>query len=118
MSPEILKTMKPSPFRIGEGCQDWNTKIAAMSSNPNDDLSSHRHGGVGGHGMFDEVLVLREEVCCGGRHSLTAETSGQAVSFPLAGAEVGAVHTSNEAANPRGAKGPYLVDAHSEAQDR
>lgn len=89
-----------------------------MSSSHNDGLSSQRHGGVSGHGMFDEVLALREEICVGGRHRLTADTSGQPVRSVQATTEVGAVHTSSEAANPRGAKGPYLVDACREAEDR
>jgi len=110
--------MKPSLFRIDEGCQDWSNRYAAKSCGHNDNLSSHPHGGVGGRGMFDKVLALRGEICVGGRYSLTANTSGKAVRFEQAGTEVGAVHKSSEAANPRGAKGPYLVGACSEVEDR
>lgn len=35
----------------------------------------------------------------------------------MAGAEVGAVHSSNESRNEAGAKGPHLIDGNSEAKD-
>ena len=35
----------------------------------------------------------------------------------LVGAEAGAVHSSDKAANHRGAKGPHLVNANSAAKD-
>jgi hypothetical protein len=114
--PRDLPTVEPSLFRIGEGCQDWSTR-SAIKSDHNDDLSSHHHGGVTGHGMFVQVLRLREEICIGGRRSLTASTSGRTARLALAGAEVGAARSSSEVANPHGAKGPYLIDACREGKD-
>jgi hypothetical protein len=89
-----------------------------MSSGHNDALSSHRHGGVSGHGMLDQVLRLREEICVGGGQTLTAGTSGSTARPAQAGTEVGAVHTSSDVANLHGAKGPYLIDACREGKDR
>ena len=110
--------MKPSLFRIGEGCQDWSTGCGVMSTGHNDGLSSYPHGGVGGHGMFDEMLMLRGESCVGGRSSLTAGASGKAVRPAQAGAEVGVAHSSSEARNARRAKGPHLVEVCSGTGDR
>src|ERR1017187_1105672 len=120
MSPEKVqkKTMEPSPFEKGEGYQGWTLVNPAMSGrDQNDDRSSHRHGVVCGHGMPETVGVLREEICAGGRHGPTAGTSGERREARLAGAEVGDARSSNEAANPRGAKGPHLVEVNSETQD-
>lgn len=115
--PRDFKTVEPSLFTMGEGCQDWNTRCVVMSSGHNDDLSSHRHGGVGGHGMLVQVLRLREEICAGGGQTLTAGTSGSTARPEQAGTEVGAVHTSSEVVNHHGAKGPYLIDAGREERD-
>ena len=119
MSPENFPTVKPSLFRIGEGCQDWAKVNPARSGRDlNDGMSSHRHGVVGAGGMLTQVLVLMEEICAGGRYRPTADTSVQRREVRLVGAEVGAVHSSDEPVNPRGAKGPCLVSANSEARDR
>ena len=48
----------------------------------------------------------------------TAGPSGANPQGPSGRREVGAVHSSDEAANDRGAKGPHLVDVNSEAKDR
>lgn len=82
-----------------------------MSSGHNSGLSSHPHGGVSGHGMFDEMLMLRGEICTGGRDGSTAGASAINARPEPAGAEVGVVRISSEAGNDRGAKGPHLVDA-------
>ena len=118
MSPENPQSVKPSLFRIGEGRCDW-TKVnpAASGRDLNDGLSSHRHGVVGADGMCAMVLALMEEICADGRQRPTADTSGQRREVRLVGAEVGAVHSSGEAANHRGAKGPHLVNANSAAKD-
>ena len=84
----------------------------------NDDLSGHRHGVVCEHGMVEPIVVLKEEICASGRYRPTADTSGDPARFVLAGAEVGEVRSSDEAANHRGAKGPHLVEVNSEAEDR
>ena len=70
-------SMEPNLFYEGEGYQDW-TKVnpARSGRDQNDDRSSHRHGVVCGHGMSEQVGVLREEICAGGRHSPTAGSSG------------------------------------------
>jgi len=118
MSPEIPQPMEPNLFRIGEGYQDWTKVNSAQSGKDlNDGLSNYRHGGVRRHGMSAKVLVLMEEICVGGRHSLTAGTSGEPVRLAQAGAEVGEARSSDEAGNDRGAKGPHLVEVNSEARD-
>jgi len=110
--------MEPSLSKIGEGYQGWTMVNPAKSGrDQNDGLSSHRHGVVCGHGMSEQVGVLREEICAGGRHGPTVGTSGECREARLAGAEVGEARSSDEAANPRGAKGPYLVEVNSETQD-
>lgn len=118
MSPENPQSVKPSLFRIGEGRCDW-TKVnpATSGRDLNDGLSSHRHGVVGADGMCAMVLALMEEICADGRQRPTADTSGQRREVRPVGAEVGAVHSSAEAANHRGAKGPHLVNANSAAKD-
>ena len=118
MSPENPQTVKPSLFRIGEGRWDWTMVNPAKSGRDlNDGLSSHRHGVVSADGMCATGLVLMEEICDDGRQRPTAGTSVQRREVRLVGAEVGAVHSSNEAANHRGAKGPYLVNANCAAKD-
>jgi len=84
----------------------------------NDDLSSHRHGGVCGHGMSVKVGALREDICACGRHGSTAGPSGESREARLAGAEVGGARSSYEAANHRGAKGPHLVEVNCETEGR
>ena len=119
MSRENLRTVKPSLFRIGEGCQDWaKVNPASGGRDLNDGLSGHRHGVVRGDGMRGQVLALREELCSGGRRRPTAGASGLTREARQADAEVGAVRSSDEAANHRGAKGPHLVNADSAAKDR
>jgi hypothetical protein len=119
MSPENFPTVKPSLFRIGEGCQDWTKVNPAQSGRDlNDGLSSHRHGVVGADGMSAQVLALMEEICVDELPGSTADPSGQRREVRPVEAEVGAVHSSDEAANHRGAKGPHLVNANSEAKDR
>jgi hypothetical protein len=118
MSPENLQNVKPSLFRTGEGRRDWAKVNPAMSGRDlNDGLSNHRHGVVSAGGMCATELVLMEEICVDGRQRPTADTSVQRREVGLVGAEVGAVHSSDEAANHRGAKGPHLVNANSAAKD-
>lgn len=118
MSPENPQSVKPSLFRIGEGRRDWTKVNPAQSGRDlNDGLSSHRHGVVSADGMCAKVLVLMEEICVDGRQRPTADTSVQRREVRLVDAEVGAAHSSDEAANPRGAKGPHLVNANSAAKD-
>jgi len=110
--------MKPSLFKIGEGCQDWAKVNPAKSGRDlNDGLSSHRHGGVSGVGMCEKELGVRGEIPASGRQRPTAGTSGEYREADLACVEVGAVRSSEEAGNDRGAKGPHLVNANSEAKD-
>jgi hypothetical protein len=103
---------------MDEGYQSW-TKVNPVNRGRdlNDDLSSYRRGGVCGHGMSGQVVVLREEICLGGLQGPTAGASGDPARLVLAGAEVGKARNTDEAANPRGGKGPYLVDVNSGAQD-
>lgn len=115
--PRDLPTAEPSLFTMGEGRWDWSTRLA-VTSDRNDGMSSQRCGGVTGHGMFVQVLRLREEICIGERHSSTASTSGRTVRLDLAEAEVGTVRSSSEAANTCRAKGPCLIDACREGKDR
>jgi hypothetical protein len=104
---------------MDEGYQNWTKVIPAASGRDlNDDLSGYRRGGVCGHGMSGQVVVLREEICAGGRHGPTAGPSGDPARLGLAGAEVGEARSSDEAANPRGAKEPHLVEVNSEAEYR
>ena len=82
----------------------------------NDDLSGYHRGGVCGHGMSGQVVVLKEEICAGGRHSPNGGFKRQPRKARLARAEVGGVRSTDEAANHRGGKGPYLVEVNSEAE--
>ena len=84
----------------------------------NDDRFSYRRGGVCGHGMSGQVVVLREEICAGGRQRPNGGCKRQPREARLARAEVGEAHNTGEAANHRGGKGPYLVEVNSEAEDR
>ena len=120
MSPDNSKnSMEPNLFCEGEGYQDWTMVNPAQSGrDQNDDRSSHRHGVVCGHGMSGQVVVLKEEICPGGRQRPTTGPSGDPARLGLAGTEVGEARSSDEAANPRGAKEPHLIGVNSEAEDR
>jgi hypothetical protein len=73
MSPEKPTTVEPSLFKIGEGCQGWTLAIPVKNGRGrNDHRSSHRHGGVGGHGMRVQVVDVRDEICGGGLRGPTA----------------------------------------------
>ena len=61
---------------------------------------------------------VRAESSRDGRENPTAGPSGASREAGLVRGAVGAVHGSGEAANPRGAKGPHLVDVNCEAKDR
>lgn len=61
---------------------------------------------------------LRVESSCDGRENPTAGASGASGEAGLVAGAVGAVHSSAEAANHRGAKGPHLVEVNCEAEDR
>lgn len=61
---------------------------------------------------------IRVESSRDGRENPTAGPSGANCEVGLVVGAVGAVHSSDEAANPRGAKGPHLVDVNCEAEDR
>ena len=91
---------------------------ATSGRDQNDDLSSHRHGVVCGHGMSVKVGALREEICAGGHHGPTAGPSRESREARLAGAEVGEARSSDEAANHRGAKEPHLVEVNCETEGR
>ena len=118
MSLDRPNPMEPSLSIKGEGYQGWTMVNPATSGrDQNDNRSSHRHGGVRGHGMSEKVGVLREEICAGGRHGPTAGSSGESREARLARAEVGEVRSTDEAANHRGGKGPHLVEVNSEAED-
>ena len=109
--------MKPSLFKIDEGRRDWAKANPVENGRGfNDGLSNQRHGVVSADGMCATVLVLMEEICVDGWKRPTADTSVQRRKVRLVGAEVGAVHSSDEAANPRGAKGPHLVGVNGEVR--
>ena len=119
MSLEKTSPTEPSLSQKDEGDQSWTKVNPAVSGRDlNDDWSSYRRGGVCGHGMFGQVVVLREEICPGGRQGPTVGASGNPARLVLAEAEVGEAHSTFEAANHRGGKGPYLVEVNSEAEDR
>lgn len=61
---------------------------------------------------------IRDESSRDGRESPTAGSSGASREAGLVWGAVGTVHSSDEAANHRRAKGPYLVDVNCEAEDR
>ena len=67
--------------------------------------------------MHPRVKSVRDEICVGGRQRPTVRHNPVTGKAGAAGAEVGAVHSSEEAANHRGAKGPHLIDGNSEAKD-
>jgi len=74
--------------------------------------------GSAGTECMKRLSEIRVESSRDGRESPAAGPSGasrEAGSIPGA---VGAVHSSVEAANHRGAKGPHLVDVNCEAEDR
>ena len=119
MSLENPQSVKPSLLECGEGCQDWTKANPAMSGRGlNGGLSSHHNGVVRGRGRFVEVRVLMDEISADGRHGPTAGTSGASREARLVRGEVGMVHSSDEAANHRGAKEPCLVEVNSAAEDR
>ena len=94
------------------------SKPRANGKGSKGDLSSHRHGGVGGRSMLGQRLGTRDENSADGRESPTAGANGASREARLVRGEVGAVHSSDEAANHRGAKGPHLVEVNCEAKDR
>lgn len=61
---------------------------------------------------------IRAESSRDGRENPTTGPSGANREVSLVPGAVGAVHSSDEAANHRGAKGPYLVEVNCEAEDR
>jgi hypothetical protein len=62
---------------MDEGYQNWTKVNPAVSGRDlNDDWSSYRRGGVCVHGMSGQVVVLREEICPGGRQGPTVGASG------------------------------------------
>jgi hypothetical protein len=63
-------------------------------------------------------LDIRVERSRDGRENPTAGPSGASRKAGLVAGAVGAVHSSAEAANHRGAKGPHLVDVNCETKDR
>ena len=79
MSPEKTSTVEPSEFKRREGCQGQGWTRANPRNNRrgrNDDWSSHRHGGVGGHGMRVQVVELRDEISGGAPRGATVGPSG------------------------------------------
>jgi hypothetical protein len=118
MSLENKTTVKPSPWCVGEGYQDWTLANPARSGRGrNDRWSSQRHGGVGGHGRRVLVVALRDEISSGGRQGPTAGPSGQTARPVrlLEKSERSIVAT--KACNGAGAKGPHLVDENSVAKE-
>lgn len=67
--------------------------------------------------MLVQRLETRDESSPDGRESPTAGASGASREACLVRGAVGAVHSSDETANPRGAKGPHLVEVDCEAKD-
>jgi hypothetical protein len=74
--------------------------------------------GSAGTECTERLSELRVESSRDGRENPTVGPSGASREAGLVPGAVGAVHSSDEAANPRGAKGPHLVDVNSEAEDR
>ncbi len=64
------------------------------------------------------LLAIRVESSRDGRENPTAGASGVHREAGSVRGAVGAVHSSDEAANHRGAKGPHLVEVNREAEDR
>jgi hypothetical protein len=64
------------------------------------------------------LLEIRDESSPDGRENPTSGSSGANRKAGLVRGAVGAVHSSAETANHRGAKGPHLVDVNCEAEDR
>ena len=67
--------------------------------------------------MHPRVKSVSDEICGGGRQSPTLRHNPVTGKAGAAGAEVGAVHSSDESGNDAGAKGPHLIDGNSEAKD-
>jgi len=63
------------------------------------------------------LSAIRVESSPDGRENPTRGPSGANREAGLVWGAVGAVHSSGEAANPRGAKGPHLVEVNREAED-
>lgn len=74
--------------------------------------------GSAGTECTKRLSEIRVESSRDGRENPTAGSSGASREAGLVSGAVGAVHSSDETANPRGAKGPHLVDVNSEAEDR
>ena len=78
MSPEKPSTVEPSVFKRREGCQGWTLANPVLSGRgQNDRWSSHRHGGVGGHGRRAQIVDVRDEISDDEPRGSTAGASGQ-----------------------------------------
>lgn len=118
MSPEILNPQSRASLPWVKAVRAGRKNLAAEGRRSNDDVSSAiTAAGLAGTGCEVKVLRLREEICVGGRNSLTAGTSGGTARPVQAGTEVGEAHKSSEVANPHGAKEPHLIDACREGKD-
>jgi hypothetical protein len=118
MSLVNTNTAEPSRSTDGEGCQDW-AKANPVSNGRgfNDALSSHHCGGVSGGGMLGRVVGIRDEISLGGRQRPTLGTSGVPARPIRPGEKSERFIVAAKARNGAGAKGPYLVDVNSGAQD-
>jgi hypothetical protein len=118
MRPDSEKPVKSGRWRNGE---DESERRLANPVENGRDLNNcscaQHHGGVGGHGMPEQVVRLKVEVCDGGPEGSNARTSAQSARRAQAGAEVGAAHSSEEGGNNAGAKGPCLNEANREGKD-
>ena len=118
MSLENKITVKPSRWYVGEGESGWILANPATSGRGlNDRWSSHRHGGVGGHGMRELVMALRNEICGRGRHRPTPGPSGHPARPVWRPQKSERSIVAMNAGNAAGAKGPHLVDGNSAAKE-
>ena len=111
-------TAEPSRYAYGEGCQDWAKANPVKSGRGlNDCMSNQRCGGVSEGGMLGRVWELRDEICHGGRRRPTASASGQTARLVWLRQKSERFVVAKKARNGAGAKGPYLVNANSAAED-
>lgn len=117
MNPENPQSVEPSLFRTGEGCKG-RTMANPMQNRKglNDGLCGHHYGVVRGRGMQDKDRGVKGGGLDGWASSPNGGHKRSSREVRLAWREVGAVHSSDETANPRGAKGPHLVGVNGEVR--
>src|SRR6266568_852757 len=127
MKPEAHQmSLESKNNREAEPVKRWRRLLGLEASKPC--LERERPGtiitpvtataGSAGTECTRRLSEIRVESSRDGRENPTSGSSGASCEAGLVPGAVGAVHSSDEAANHRGARGPHLVDVNCEAEDR